>query len=255
MTAHRGEVAVAVVGAETPGNVGTVARAMKNFGLGDLLLVDPPPLDPDGEAYGFAGRAREDVLPNATETTLDAVVERYYTIGCTATTNEDARSHVRYPALTASELPAHLRGLEADVALVFGRERTGLTNDELARLDAVCSVPASAAYPSLNLGQAATVVLYELRELTLEETQHPEELHERAEEAEIERLHGQFESYLEAIGHPEPKRAKAARLFRRLVGRAHPTPREVRTLQGLFRRGVRLGERARREKREDREEF
>ena len=233
-----GEVAVAVVGARTPGNVGTIARAMKNFGLSELLLVDPPPLDPDGEAYGFAGRAREDVLPNATETTLDALVENYYTIGTTATTNEDSRSHVRYPALTPRELPVHLDGLDADVALVFGRERVGLTNEELARLDAICSIPASEAYSSLNLGQAATVVLYELRSLTVEQTQHPEDLHERATEPEIERVYQYFEDYLAAIEYPDPKRDKAVRLLRRVLGRAHPTPREARTLQGLFRRGA-----------------
>lgn len=234
-----GEIAVAVVDAETPGNVGTIARGMKNFGLSELLLVDPPSLDPDGEAYGFAGRAREDVLPNATETTFDALVENYYTIACTATTNEDSRSHVRYPAMTASELAEHLAGIDADVALVFGRERVGLTNAELARLDAICSVPASAEYPSLNLGQAATVVFYELRDLTVEHSQHPDDLHERASEGEIERLHDQFEEYVAAVDHPEPKRDKASRLFRRLLGRAHPTPREARTLQGLLRRGTR----------------
>jgi len=235
-------IAVAVVDAETPGNVGTIARAMKNFGLSELLLVDPPELEPDGEAYGFAGQAREDVLPSATETTLDALVENYHTIGCTAITNEDPTSHVRYPALTAAELPEHLRGVEADVAVVFGRERIGLTNDELARLDAVCSIPASAAYPSLNLGQAATVVCYELRALTLGETQHPEALHERADETDIERLYDRFDAYVRAVGHPEPKREKAGRLFRRLLGRAHPTPREVRTLEGLLRRGVNRAE-------------
>jgi len=238
MTAPRPGVAVAVVGAETPGNVGTIARAMKNFGLSELLLVDPPALDPDGEAYGFAGRAREDILPAATELSFDELTARYYTIGCTATTNEDSTSHVRYPAMTAAELPAHLSGLDADVALVFGRERVGLTNDELARLDAICSIPASAQYPSLNLGQAATVVCYELRQLTVERTQHPDELHERAEEAEIERVHERFEEFLAVIGHPEEKRAKAGRLCRRLLGRAHPTPREARTLQGVFRRGA-----------------
>jgi tRNA (cytidine32/uridine32-2'-O)-methyltransferase len=242
MTGDSGEpgerIAVAVVDAETPGNVGTIARAMKNFGLSELLLVDPPALDPDGEAYGFAGRAREDILPNATETTLDALVEHYHTVGCTAITNEDSTSHVRYPALTAAELPEHLRGVDADIAIVFGRERVGLTNDELARLDVVCSIPASPAYPSLNLGQAATVVCYELRALTLGETQHPESLHERADEAELERLHDRFEQYVQAVGHPEPKQAKTGRLFRRLLGRAHPTPREARTLQGLLRRGA-----------------
>jgi tRNA (cytidine32/uridine32-2'-O)-methyltransferase len=232
-------IAVAVVDAETPGNVGTIARAMKNFGLSELLLVDPPELDPGGEAYGFAGQAREDILPNATETTLDALVENYHTVGCTAITNEDSTSHVRYPVLTAAELPDHLGGVDADVAVVFGRERVGLSNDELARLDAVCSIPASAAYPSLNLGQAATVVCYELGALTLGETQHPETLHERADEAELERLYERFDAYVRAIGHPEPKQEKAGRLFRRLLGRAHPTPREVRTLQGLLRRGAR----------------
>ena len=236
-------VSIAVVDAETPGNVGTIARAMKNFGLSELLLVDAPELDPEGEAYGFAGRAREDILPNATRTTFEELVESYYTVGCTAITNEDATSHVRYPALTAADLPDHLRGVDTDVAVVFGRERVGLTNDELARLDAVCSVPASADYPSMNLGQAATVVCYELRALTLTETQHPETLHERADPAELERLHDQFEAYVDAIEHPEPKRGKAGRLFRRLLGRAHPTPREARTLTGLFRRGARRADR------------
>ncbi|SDJ74828.1 RNA methyltransferase, TrmH family, group 1 [Halovenus aranensis] len=233
-----GELAVAVVDAETPGNVGTIARAMKNFGLSELVLVDPPALNPEGEAYGFAGRAREDILPEATEITFNELVENYYTVGCTATTNEDARSHVRYPAMTPDELSGHLDGLDADAALVFGRERVGLTNDELARIDALCSIPASAEYPSLNLGQAATVTLYELRELTVGESQHPETLHERAAEAEIERLYGQFENYVAAIDHPEPKRDKAARMFRRLLGRAQPTPREASTLQGLLRRGA-----------------
>jgi tRNA (cytidine32/uridine32-2'-O)-methyltransferase len=235
-------ISVAVVDSETPGNIGTIARAMKNFGLSELLLVDPPELDPEGEAYGFAGRAREDVLPNATEISFDALVETHYTVGCTAITNEDSTSHVRYPALTASELSDHLRGLDADVAVVFGRERVGLTNDELARLDAICSIPASASYPSLNLGQAATILCYELRDLAVAETQHPDDLHERASEAEIERLYDQFDDYVAAIDHPEPKRAKTGRLFRRLLGRAHPTPREARTLQGLLRRGVQHSE-------------
>ena len=242
MTGSGHSIAVAAVDAETPGNVGTIARAMKNFGLSELLLVDPPELDSDGEAYGFAGRAREDVLPNATELTFDDLVGGYHTIGCTAITNEDPTKHVRYPALEADELVDHLGGVDAEVAVVFGRERVGLTNDELARMDAICSIPASAEYPSLNLGQAATVVLYELRDLTLAETQHPEDLHERAAEAEIDRLYDQFDDLLAAIGHPEPKRAKANRLLRRLLGRAHPTPREVSTLRGILRRATELSD-------------
>ena len=231
-------ISVAVVGATEPGNVGTIARAMKNFGLEDLLLVDPPELDPDGEAYGFAGQAREDVLPEAETITFDHLVENYHTVGCTATTNEDATNHVRYPFLTPADLGDELRGVDTDAAIVFGRERVGLTNDELARLDRVCSIPASDDYPVLNLGQAATVVLYELRSLTVDATQHPAEAHERADEREIEALHDQFAEMLVGIGHPEPKRAKAGRLWRRLLGRAHPTGREVKTLRGILRRAT-----------------
>ena len=231
-------VAVAVVDPETPGNVGTIARAMKNFGLSELYLVDPPELDPDGEAYGFAGQAREDVLPNAREVDLDFLVESFYTVATTAITNEDATKHVRYPFLEPADLSAELEGLDADICVVFGRERVGLTNDELARFDRVCSIPATEEYPVLNLAQAATVVLYELRELTVEETQHPDDPHERADEHEIEGLYETFDDYLRAVGHPEEKIDKTDRLFRRLVARGHPTGREARTLRGVLRRGA-----------------
>ncbi|WP_254537987.1 RNA methyltransferase [Halomarina litorea] len=236
-------ISVAVVDAETPGNVGTIARAMKNFGFEDLLLVDPPELDPDGEAYGFAGHAREDVLPNARKVSFDYLVEHYHTVGTTATTNEDHRRHIRYPFTTPADLAQSLRGVETDTCLVFGRERVGLHNEELERIDEVCAIPASAEYPVLNLGQAATVVLYELRELTVEETQLPDAI-ERAPEGDIEGLHDQFASFLDALRHEDSRRPKTERLFRRLLGRAHPTTREVSTLRGVFRKaedGLRYG--------------
>ncbi len=227
---------VVVVDPETPGNVGTIARAMKNFGFSDLRLVDPPELDPDGEAYGFAGQAREDVLPNATETTLDEVVAEFYTVGLTAITGEDARRHVRYPFATPGEVASELTTVAAPTALVFGREGDGLTNGELQRLDRVCSIPASEDYPVLNLGQAATVALYELRGLALEATQLPDPERERADEAQVERLYDLWADLLAATNHPDEKREKTMRMLRRIFGRAHLTEREVITTMGLLRR-------------------
>ncbi|WP_137287041.1 RNA methyltransferase [Halorussus salinisoli] len=230
--------AVAIVEPKTPGNIGTIARAMKNFGMHDLKLVNPPEFGRDSEAYGFAGQAREDVLPNYDEVTFDHLVENYHTVGLTATTNEDARKHRRFPFQTPDELADSLRDVDADTCLIFGREDNGLTNDEMARVDQVCSIPASADYSSLNLGQAATVTLYELRDLTLDETQLPDVERERADEAEIEGFYDHFAEFLAAIDHPEEKRAKTLRLARRLLGRAHPTGREVRTLRGVLRRAI-----------------
>ena len=126
---------------------------------------------------------------------------------------------------------------------MFGREDHGLSNDELARLDQVGAIPASADYPVLNLGQAATVALYECRDLAVERTQLPDRAPERADEADVERLYDRFEALLDATNHPGEKRAKTMRLVRRLVGRAHPTRREAVTLTGILRRA---GEWARR---------
>jgi len=234
--------AVAVVEAETPGNVGTVARAMKNFGFTELLLVDPPDLDPDGEAYGFAGAARDDVLPGARELTFDELVASYHTVGFTAVTNESGAKHVRYPFDTPAELAPAIADL-SDVALVFGRERVGLTNDELARIDRICAIPASPDYPTLNLGQAATVALYELRGLALEETQLPDREADRATPAEVEAFHDHVARFLDALDYREEKRAKTRRLVRRLIGRARPTGRELRTLRGVLRRARQRRER------------
>jgi tRNA (cytidine32/uridine32-2'-O)-methyltransferase len=232
------EISACLVDPQTPGNVGTIARAMKNFGLSDLLLVDPPELEPEGEAYGFAGHAREDILPGATEVGFEEVVQNYHTVGFTAITGEDSRSHVRFPYTTPEELSESLKDVSGPVALVFGREDKGLSNEELEQLDQVAAVPASEEYPVMNLGQAATVVLYELRTLTLPDTQLPDVERHRADPEDIERLHDYWDRFVTAMGQREHKHAKTVRMFRRLVGRADPTDREVTTLFGVLRRAT-----------------
>lgn len=227
--------AVAVVDPATPGNIGTIARAMKNFGFEELVLIDAPPLDPDGEAYGFAGQAREDILPGHQRCSFSDLIESYHTVGFTAIPGGAGARPARAPAGTPAELMAALDDVAAPTALVFGRERTGLSNAELAQLDRVCTIPAAESYPTLNLGQAATIALYELSALTDAEMRRPPAV-ERAAEDDLERLYDQFETLLLRIGHPPEKQTKTTRLFRRLVARANPTDREVSTLTGVLRR-------------------
>ncbi len=232
---ERARISVAIVDAETSGNVGTVARAMKNFGFKDLLLIDPPPYGPGTEAAGFAGRARADVLAEATELTFDALVESYHTIAFTSMTTSGDTKHIRYPVDTPDALAERLNGVDQSVALVFGRERIGLTNDELARMDELCSIPADPTYPVLNLGQAATIALYELRSLTLGDTQLPDDPHKCASPIEVEALFDHIDSFLDTIAYPPERREKTEIMFRRVLGRTDLTPREVSTLHGVFR--------------------
>lgn len=223
---------VALVGTESPGNVGVVARAMKNFGFTELLLVDPPAIKEGDEAHGFAGQA-DDVLGDARRVEFEELVSRHHTVGFTAEPGSDPSSHLRYPVTTPEQLRDDLGGVEP-LALVFGRERVGLTNHELERVDRVATIPANPGYASLNLGQAVTVVLYELRGLALNDDHLP--ARRSADPGEVEEFHELFRGMLRDVGHQEETRHKTERLMRRLFGRADPTPREVRTLKGVVRR-------------------
>ena len=233
------DISIVLVGVQTPGNIGTAARAMKNFGFSKLLLVDPPALSRDGDAYGFAGQAREDILPNHKIVSFDHVVENYHTVAFTAITNQSGAKHMRFPFLTTRDILDEVSQLSGPIALVFGRERIGLTNVEIAKLDRICSIPASSLYPTLNLGQAVTVVLYELGPLSLFESQHPNLEPDLATPLELEDFYAHFSSLLTALDYPSQKHKKTLRLIRRVFGRAHPTSRELTTLRGVFRRTIR----------------
>lgn len=229
-------LSVAVVDAKTPGNIGTIARSMKNFGVEELLLIDAPEIGPGSEAYGFAGRARDDVLANARNISFETLTEQYHTVAFTSLANPTDTKHVRYPIHTPSELTDRLRDVAAETALVFGRERIGLTNDELSAMDELCTIPANPAYPVLNLGQAATIALYELRGLTLDEEQVPDTLHERAPEVELSALLEHIDELLDQLAYPPERRPKTDVMFRRVLGRADLTSREISTLHGVFQR-------------------
>lgn len=227
-------VSIAVVDAETPGNIGAIARAMKNFGFSNLLLVDPPDLDPCGEAYGMAGHARSDILPNATTLPFDSLVEDYITVGYTAYPGQSDAKHIRYPFFTPDEIADQLEPITEPIAIVFGRESTGLRNEELEKIDMICSIPASHEYPVLNLAQAATIALYELRTLSPTESHHPPR-QSRASPEDLESFYNHFDDTLAQLNYSEEKHEKTLRLLRRLLGRANPTERELITLRGVLR--------------------
>lgn len=227
-------VSIAIVEAETPGNIGSIARAMKNFGFSDLLLVNPPELDPNGEAYGMAGHARTDILPNATIVPFETLTEDYVTIGFTAHPGQTDAKHIRYPFFTPNELTTELESITEPIAVVFGRESTGLQNTELESIDMICSIPATHEYPVLNLAQAATIALYELRSLSTTQSQHPAR-QPRATPEDLELFYEHFDDTLKQLNYSTEKHDKTLRLLRRLLGRANPTERELITLRGVLR--------------------
>ncbi len=157
-------VRIVLVRPSHPGNVGAAARAMRTMGLGDLRLVAPQrPLG--DEAYALAAGGADLLDRHAPVATLDeAVADCIRVFGCSA------RSRTVTLPLMEPHDAANALVLESDagpVALVFGNERTGLTNAELVRCSAQVIIPADPDYPSLNLASAVQIAAYELRRAAL----------------------------------------------------------------------------------------
>ncbi|MER3536719.1 MAG: RNA methyltransferase [Thermus sp.] len=226
-------VKVVLVEPEEPMNVGAVARAMKNFGLRVLALVNPgprvgPPFPP--EAFWLAVHA-EDVLQGAVvySSLMEAVAEARLVVATTG------RPRELYPAplRTPQEVAQEVLGVEGEVALVFGRERIGLTNEELDLAHLIGSIPAAPEQPSLNLAQAVVVFAYELFQAQTQKAPFPKE--ELASTAALEALFSDLGRYILEIGFTDQNRFPyAMRRLRRIFHKARLSPGEVQMLRGLL---------------------
>jgi len=210
------------------GNIGSVARAMKNFGYTNLVLVNPCKLE--GEARAMASHAR-DILEGARVTSSfdDAVKGSNLLIGTTGVSSLKAGEHIRLPLYTSRELKEKLKEYRGTASIIFGRENHGFRNDELKNFDMLITIPTSEIYPIMNLSHAVAVVLYELSELG--GGNNP-----LADGFDLQLLYGHLEELLEKIDYPFHKKNKTYLMLRRIFGRAGLTPREVQTLRGIIRK-------------------
>ena len=224
-------VRVVLVEPKNEGNVGAIARAMRNFGARDLVLVKPCPLG--DEAYKRAMHG-VDILQSAKVVdTLDAALHGADFLA--GTSGIDTRSEKRFAriSVTPRDLAARVAPLRGTVAVAFGREDFGLSEEEIARCDLLVTIPAAADYPILNVSHAATVLLYELFAARTSTRARRE-----ASGLENEKLHEAFTTLLEVTDYPEHKRARTKVMFRRLMGRAVPSAWEFHALMGVLRRAT-----------------
>ncbi|MUG29508.1 tRNA (cytosine(32)/uridine(32)-2'-O)-methyltransferase TrmJ [Aeromonas salmonicida] len=227
------QIRIVLVNTSHTGNMGSAARAMKTMGLTRLVLVDPQTL-PDDSAHALAAGA-SDVLANArVVSTLDEAIA-----DCGLVIGTSARSRtLSWPMLDSREAgeKAVGEGMKHPVALVFGRERTGLTNDELQKCHYHVAIPANPEYSSLNLAMAVQTICYEVRMCWLQD-QAPE-VESEADYPSAHQLEG-FYQHLEqtllktgfiADDHPGQVMSKLRRLF----NRARPEAIELNILRGIL---------------------
>ncbi len=231
-------IKIVLVGTQHPGNIGSAARAMKTMGLSRLALVAPEKF-PHIEAHALAAGA-DDVLESA-EIHADlasAVAGCRFVMGTTARKRTVAMTEYEPRAAAKLLFDAQHQG---DVALVFGRERTGLENEELQLCHAAVCIPANPDYSSLNLAAAVQVLSYELRMVGLSEAtttpaaelSDPDALPSTHEQ--MERFFAHFGEFLDDIDfHKGRDPGMITQRIRRLFLRAQPDTRELRILRGMF---------------------
>lgn len=231
-------ITIVLVNPSHPGNIGAAARAMKTMGLSRLRLVQPADY-PCAEATARASGAddilaRAEVCANLEEAVAD----------CVLVAGTSARSRtLPWPLLEAREAAGRLAaeaGAGERVALLFGRERTGLTNDELARCHFHVTISSNPDYSSLNLAAAVQILAYELRLAAGAAPARPAAPEapegEPVTQAEMEGFYGHLERVLVATGFLDPESPK--RLLprlRRLYARARPDRVELNILRGMLK--------------------
>ncbi len=233
-------IRIILIGTSHPGNIGGVARAMHNMGLADLALVAPRCEVITQDSISRASGADHLLHQANVHATLeDAVAD------CTLAVGASARSRtLPWPMISprelAERLPAECQPDGARVALVFGREDSGLTNAELQRCHAHVHIPTNADFSSLNLAAAVQVLAYECRMAWLSQTNGqadttPSDDEALATHAELERYFEHLERTLIGIDFhdPDQPRQLMARL-RRLYLRARPERMEMNILRGIL---------------------
>ncbi|MGH8434833.1 MAG: tRNA (cytosine(32)/uridine(32)-2'-O)-methyltransferase TrmJ [Pseudomonas sp.] len=236
-------IRVILVNTSHPGNIGGAARAMKNMGLSRLVLVDPEDF-PSAEAVARASGAN-DILDGAQVVgTLEEAL-----VGCSLVLGTSARDRrIPWPLLDPRECGAAAcehAGQGAEVALVFGREYAGLTNDELQRCHFHVHIPSDPEFSSLNLAAAVQVLSYEVRMAWLAAQGRPTKVEkfevtsvrsgQLATMDEMELFYGHLESTLVDIGFLDPQKPRhlMSRL-RRLFGRSAVNKSEMNILRGIL---------------------
>ena len=234
-------IRIVLVHTSHPGNIGAAARAMKNMGLDKLTLVQPKQ-HPSLEAYSRAAGA-DDVLANAVvvDSLAEAIADCVWVAG-TSARSRTVKWQVFEPRECATQCLQH--SSEGEVAIVFGRESSGLTNEELEQCHALVHIPANPDYSSLNVAAAVQILSYECRLAALasgalaaapasQGSKHRDDV--PASVAQLDDMYRHLHETLEHIdffGTNNPE--IVMRRLRGLFNRARISRREVAILRGIF---------------------
>ena len=217
-------------------NIGMVARAMANFGLGELRLVNPRDGWPSDKARSAASRADHVIDATAVFATIEQAVGDLHFLYATTARSRDMMKEVREPGFAASTLASkHSAGQRTGI--LFGRERWGLDNNEIALADEIVTFPVNPAFASLNIAQAVLLMSYEWRKAVIQDPSEPAFAApdgELATKADLFGLFSHLESALDDANyfHPPEKRERMVQNLRNIFTKSNIKLPEIHALRG-----------------------
>lgn len=226
-------IRIVLVGTTHPGNIGAVARAMKNMGLSDLYLVNPK-VFPHEDATARASGA-SDILDRArvVDSLEKALVDCVYVAGASARSRT-----INWPSMGPRDCAERMirENANGDVACVFGPEKTGLHNEDLDLCHTLLTIPTDPGFSSLNLAMAVQVFAYEIRVASMLDEGPVFDIEAPpASSDEMERFYEHLENVLRDIRFLDPDNPRhLMRRMRRLFVRARPDKNEVNILRGIL---------------------
>ncbi|MEM0141137.1 MAG: TrmJ/YjtD family RNA methyltransferase [Thermoplasmatales archaeon] len=219
-------IRVIFVEPKNPGNLGAIARIMKNFDVEDLVIVNAHRIPSEDIFRSMKGY---EVLKKAkmVSSLYEASIGLTYLIG-TSDVKGDSPKTVRRKYVTPRQFRVMLSNISGSIGIVLGREDIGLTNEELSMCDFFVHIPASSSYPTLNVSSAAAIILYELFRV---ENKTNKQL---ASRENIDALVSKFRQNLEANGYPKHRIEKTSLIFKRILTRSLLSDYEHRVLMGAI---------------------
>ena len=227
-------VKVVLVGTTHPGNIGATARAMKNMGILDLALVEPKEFPSD--VATFRSKAAKDILEKASvHRSLDEAISECELVVGTSARGRTVPWPVLNPREAAEEM--HKSSLNGKVAIVFGREDRGLTNEELGLCNFHVHIPSDPEYSSLNLSQAVQILAYEIRLSYLQDRHVNKEYWdvELANNEQTERLINHMDELMQEVDFYDVENPRKLLVrVRRFFKRSKIDVMEANIFRGLF---------------------
>jgi len=222
---------IVFVECETPGNIGFLARTMANFGLKNLVLINPPTLT--NEAFYQATHGKYIVENAKIYQTLEEFYQSQRIDFKVASTGMAGGSYNLSRIPLRPEQLGESMNVSNKIAILFGREGDGLSNKEIEDCDICVSIPTDPTYPIMNISHAAAIIFYELFK-----NRHDFGVEGVKKSSELEKdyLLKDMNSLIDTLDIPEHKKKNGKKTFRNIISRAFITGREAHTMKGILRR-------------------